>query len=173
MTVRVRNSGAWQNVGSIFVRNGGSWASVQGGWIRQGGSWVKFFESGAGPGPGPEPGFSASIFPSEIVRYYLGPLTTLTTFEAATATPAGGSAPYTYSWTKVSGGNIFANSPSTQSTVFTADSMFPGEIRIADFSCTVTETSTGRTATTGIVMVTIEKDDGDVGGGGDVPPEAP
>ena len=55
------------------------------------------------------------------------------------ATPVGGTAPFTYSWSKVSGGAIGADSSSSSSTTFTATAMGGGENRNALFKCTVTD----------------------------------
>lgn len=55
------------------------------------------------------------------------------------ATPVGGTAPYIYSWSKVSGGAITVDSPSASSTTFSVTGMAGGENRNALFKCTVTD----------------------------------
>ena len=56
----------------------------------------------------------------------------------ATATPTGGTAPYTYAWTKVSGDTMTVTNSTSASTAFRA-SVGPGDSRSATYRCTVTD----------------------------------
>lgn len=74
------------------------------------------------------------------------------TSAAAFATPVGGTGPYTYAWTKVSGDTLTVVSPTSAVTSFRAN-LGPGIGRIAVYRCTVTD-SFGLTAF-GDVSVTL------------------
>lgn len=92
---------------------------------------------------------AASVSPAS--RSTVGSTASLTS-DAVTATAAGGTAPYSYAWTKLSGGAVTANSPAAATTTFTAASMGIGESRTAYFLCTVTDAATD-TVTTATVTV--------------------
>lgn len=68
-----------------------------------------------------------------------------TTFPT-TATASGGIAPYSYSWTRVSGSAMTINSPSSATTTFTGDWG-----AIASCQCTVTD-SVGQTASDTVLV---------------------
>lgn len=64
------------------------------------------------------------------------PLTTAST----TVTPTGGTSPYTYAWTRISGSTLItANSASAATTTFTGSSLASGTTYSAVFRCTVTD----------------------------------
>lgn len=56
----------------------------------------------------------------------------------ATATPTGGTGPYTYAWTKVAGDTLTVTSPNSASTTFRAG-IGPSDSRSATYRCTVTD----------------------------------
>jgi hypothetical protein len=59
-----------------------------------------------------------------------------------TVTPLNGNGPFTYSWTRIDGDVLTAESPSAAATRFTA--LVPiGEILLATFQCTVTDATGG------------------------------
>jgi hypothetical protein len=66
------------------------------------------------------------------------PYSTITT-GAVAASAAGGTAPYSYAWTQVSGGGISANSPASYYTTFTATLVAVSETRTATWRCTATD----------------------------------
>ena len=73
-------------------------------------------------------------------------------------TVSGGVAPYSYSWTKLSGDSITANSATAATTTFSATGLFSGEARDATFRCTVTDSTGGTPLTaTADVFVSIER----------------
>ena len=76
-------------------------------------------------------------------------------------TATGGVAPYTYSWERVSGGNISATNPTGASTSFSTF-IQPGKttLRTAVFRCRVTDAA-GIMAYTPNVTVTFEQEWGD------------
>ena len=70
---------------------------------------------------------------------YAGGYTATITTQTVTANGVGGSAPYTYSWTKVSGLQINVLSAATAATTFNATTMISPSDRIAVYRCTVTD----------------------------------
>jgi hypothetical protein len=79
----------------------------------------------------------------------------VTTTGTTTATPSGGTAPYTYAWTRVSGDiTISINSPSAATTSFTA-SVADGVPKEAAFKCTITDAN-GTIVETNEVSVYLE-----------------
>lgn len=79
---------------------------------------------------------SISISPSSLYnsRSGGGSLTS----SPATGTGSGGTAPYTYAWTYVSGNSYTINSPSSASTTFTT-SLTAGQLKSGVYRCTVTD----------------------------------
>jgi hypothetical protein len=70
------------------------------------------------------------------------PVETITT-ETVFAVPVDGTAPFTYAWEFVSSPDYAEwdiNTPTTQSTTFTANDVYPGTVS-ATFMCTVTDTN--------------------------------
>ena len=80
---------------------------------------------------------NAAASPSSLSTSGTGtPLTTAST----TVTPTGGTSPYTYAWTRLSGStSITANSASAATTTFTGASLASGTTYTAVFRCTVTD----------------------------------
>jgi hypothetical protein len=66
------------------------------------------------------------------------------TSAAAFATPTGGTGPYTYAWTIVSGNALTVNTPNSANTSFRS-SVGPGNSKFAVYRCTCTD-SLGTTA---------------------------
>lgn len=79
-----------------------------------------------------------------------GPFTTTT----PTVTAAGGTAPYTYAWAKVSGDTLTVNSPTAASTNFTGSPGI-GNILQAVYRCTVTDSAGSPATATVDVAVSI------------------
>lgn len=108
--------------GSAFVDltvkkrwDGTSWVNLTISKRWDGAAWVDFFAAGSGFGVTIAPGSaSGSVAASQ-------PQFRTVTSNSVTATPAGGTGPYTYSWTKVSGASsISATSPTAATTTFSA-----------------------------------------------------
>lgn len=79
---------------------------------------------------------SISISPSSLYdsRTGGGSLTS----SPATGTGSGGTGPYTYAWTYVSGNSFTINSPSSATTTFTT-SLIAGQLKSGVYRCTVTD----------------------------------
>lgn len=91
--------------------------------------------------------FSVSISPSLVSGYSSGSGTVTT--DAATATPVGGVAPYTYAWSI----DVFdgpgpptANSPTSATTTFTQTGLAPGGSALANWICDVTDSTLATTS---------------------------
>ena len=80
---------------------------------------------------------NAAASPSSLSTSGTGtPLTTAST----TVTPTGGTSPYTYAWTRISGSTLItANSASAATTTFTGATLASGTTYSAVFRCTVTD----------------------------------
>lgn len=98
----------------------------------------------------PSGSLGATAFPSSVHK--TGSTTgapKLLTTPSVTATPSGGTGPYTYSWTRVSGSALIsATSPASPTTAFSA-TLNPDDHETADFICTVTDAN-GATATASV-----------------------
>lgn len=137
--------GAWR-VGQLFVKQGGVWkpgtlsAKISGSW-------------GAVATP-----LECSVSPSSRWQGYShtgDPSPDNATTDPCVVTASGGTAPYTYAWVRQSGAlNITADSPTSDSTAFSADTMFYPTSYSAVFQCTVTD-ALGATAT---ALVAVEFD---------------
>lgn len=95
---------------------------------------------------------TVSASPTSVTK--TGLTSTLTT-ATVTATASGGTAGYTYAWTKVSGDSITATSASSAATTFQATGLASPESRTAVFRCTATDA--GSLTATVDVTVTIDR----------------
>jgi hypothetical protein len=84
-------------------------------------------------------GLTVSISPTSLNTDFAG---TPITSAGATATPSGGTATYSYAWTKVSGDTVTINSPTSATTTFTA-AVIAGHSKAATYRCTVTDSTAG------------------------------
>lgn len=84
----------------------------------------------------PNNSFVVAISPAvaEIISAGFGPLTT----NSVTVTPSGGTAPYTYAWSFVSGDTVTINSPTSATTTFTGDPV-GYSVLSSVYRCTVTD----------------------------------
>lgn len=133
--MRVRVNGAWEDIDSGLVRVGNAWKQLASIRVYVGGAWKegKTFVPALSLAITPDVGVSGS-------RTGAGLVTTT----AATATPTGGLAPYTYAWVNI-GGVGSPNTPASATTTFSA-TLGSGDDTFGDFQCTVTD-SLGTTAT--------------------------
>lgn len=124
--------GAWRSVGSGDVYIDGQWRRLTRSEQYVGGVWKTGDR------------FLIPLTASATIGVTGLGVGTVTT-EPATATPSGGLAPYTYSWSRISGTYGTPNNPASATTTFYAR-IPPGTIQTATFRCTVTD-SLGSTAT--------------------------
>lgn len=107
---------------------------------------------------------SATASPNNVVGYASTNSSDPITTNSATATPAGGTAPFTYAWSGTAGWTI--TSPASASTAFTSPPVSPGDVANGDFTCTITDAS-GAVATTNPVSANVVNLGG---GGGEITP---
>lgn len=84
------------------------------------------------------PPISLSVSPSSVFGSRNVAAVVAVTTDAATATPTGGQAPYTYLWTQTSGQTAAIVSPFFATTTFRM-TLGPGSFEQATFTCTVTD----------------------------------
>lgn len=84
------------------------------------------------------PPISLNVSPSSVFGENNSSGVVLITSSTATATPTGGTAPYTYSWAKVSGDTMTVTASTSASTAFRLG-VGPGDTKSATYRCTVTD----------------------------------
>ena len=77
-----------------------------------------------------------SLSPGDIYTSRAGAGSSISSADTATAT--GGSTPYTYAWTRVSGSSYTINSPTSAATTFTT-TLAPSGYKTGVYRCTVTD----------------------------------
>jgi len=81
------------------------------------------------------------------------------TTATATVTATGGTAPYTYAWTRISGSTLIsANSPAAAASTFTGSTLVSGTTYDATFRCTVTDSAGTPAVKTIDVAVSIRRE---------------
>lgn len=130
--ITVGTSGGNKDVGSITVGTAGGNKAVLTGYVGTASGNRVFFTS-----------MTATATPDALGAS--GISINITT-ASCTVTPNDGVGPFTYAWAKVSGGSITVNSSTAATTTFSAGGMTPGEVRVAVYRCTVTDTATGAEA---------------------------
>lgn len=148
--MRTRIDGAWREVTGGRVYIGGAWKELASVRVYVGGAWKdaeSFFPPFAALNIAPDPVDATG-------RVGVAKLT-----PAVTATPTGGTPPFTYAWTRVSGDTGFTiNSPAAASTTFTrtpADEVTYSAV----FQCAATDalgttrTDTVSVSVTGVTII--------------------
>src|SRR5690349_3453812 len=132
MSPDLRVGGSWRSITRGEMYRGGSWRTLTRGEIYKGGAWHPLF-SFIQP-------MSVSVSPNPVTRTgHRSPVVSVN----VTATPTGGAAPYTYSWS-VTGG-ITATAPTNAVTTMSA-SLVDGSTASGTATVTVTD-SLGTVAT--------------------------
>lgn len=161
MSLALRHGGATKAVSKLHLRHGGATKEVMRLWLRQGGVTELIYasldstgtDSGSGAG-GTAPGISAD--PTDVGGSASSSSSSITiTSRYTTVTVTGGVAPYTHSWTQVSGDVMTATDPSSSTTAFYA-SVPPSESLSADWRDTVTDAG-GSTATVDVTVQLINR----------------
>ena len=90
----VKVGGVWKALSALHVKVSGAWKEVDAGYIKVAGAWKKFYENNPLAVTASNVAASASDFSSS-GRVPAGG------FALTTCTPSGGTAPYTFAWTKL------------------------------------------------------------------------
>lgn len=122
-TLQVYRNGAWRRLKTLKVYSGGAWRLI--------GNFM--------------PPLSVSAYPTGVGGVGYTNTSVIVGSNPTTATPAGGLAPYTYNWAKVSGDAITASQPNSATTDF-GGTVAVNTTASAIFRVTCTDSS-GRTAT--------------------------
>ena len=117
-TLQVYRNGAWRRLKTLKVYSGGAWRLI--------GNFVQPLTLNA---------------PDAVAGGYDSVQTA-----SSTATPAGGLAPYSYSWSKVSGTTMTVSGATTATAGFLSPTLSVGETVTAVYRCTCTD-SAAQTAT--------------------------
>lgn len=131
--MEARLNGAWRTINTAEAYIGGQWRTLKYAEAYIGGTWrriVSFVQALS---------LSLNRAPFFGISSSASPMTT----SSCTATPTGGLAPFTYSWTTLSQSGLTGftiNSPSSASTTFTATvTAGDGHTGFANVRCTVTD----------------------------------
>jgi hypothetical protein len=147
MSVSARISGSWK-AGDLYGRVAGAWKLLAPS-VRTGSAW-KSVAGGAAA-------LSVTLDKSSLFKSRTPASTSPITSNDVTATPAGGTAPYTYAWTQDSGDALAIGHAAAATTNFSAN---PPEPVPSEFSavmrCTVTD-NVGATAYA-LVYVDLQQD---------------
>lgn len=137
MTMKRWGGSSFIDLTTVKRWSGSAWVTLTTAKRWSGSAWVDVALPGGGGGsliatasPGAANGF---VFVAEPAS-----LTSVVTSNNVTVTAAGGTAPYTYSWTKVSGDTLTVTAPTADTTQFTA-TLFKNTERAATYRCTVTD----------------------------------
>ena len=138
MTIQVRQGGAWQTITGAKIFANGAWRTVLAGKIYASGAWrdiCNFVTPPPGGGGGGGGTIVLTISPSPFSRI----TAQHTISNTLTATPSGGLAPYTYSWTVVTSTTTFTiGSPTLATTAVTA-TLADNATETCTLRCTVTD----------------------------------
>ena len=148
MTVSCRPTGlGWRTVTTVFGRIGGVWKPLN----------VSVKPAGLGFRPVvTSADLSAEVAPTSLWNVYLDPGDNSDNFVSSggtTVTPSGGTAPYTYAWSQVSGDFMSITHPTLATTDFVADVVY-AQSASAIFQCTVTDSNGAQVSV--LVAVDIE-----------------
>jgi len=100
MPAQIKVGGVWKTVTAIQLRVGGVWKTLTKGEIKVGGVWKTFHEPGGGGGGGITITAPALVYGS--AEGFAGAGYVTAGPPAPLITVSGGTAPYTYSWSRVS-----------------------------------------------------------------------
>lgn len=141
MTLKRWDGAVWVDLTTLKRWDGAAWVDLTTAKRWDGAAWVDLAGFGGGSG------FSVTVAPAGASGSVTGasPLFKVVTSNSVTATPTGGTGPYTYSWTKVTGSSsISAASPTAATTTFSA-TVGRGSVVQATWRITVTDSLSATT----------------------------
>lgn len=143
MALQTYRDGVWHDLSSLKVFRNGAWRKLRTLKVYRSGTWQiigNFIQP-----------LSLAISPSEVDGGGSdGFHSVLITSAAATATPAGGIAPYSYAWAQLSGDAMTILAPTSAMTQFRASAP-PGRTLSATFQCTCADNA-GSAATASVFV---------------------
>jgi len=130
MTVSLHTVAGPKTIVEVEARDAGNVSRViKEGWIRTTDGLKQLFGE-----------FIVSLSRSSLTAHTNSAMTVPVTSLPVTCNVTGGSAPYSYAWSKTSGAAGWSiDSPSAASTTFTSPALGPGDEEVATFICTVTD----------------------------------
>ena len=139
MTLHVNDAGSWRTISNVYVNDNGTWRLIQDIYVNDAGTWRLVYSA-------------LAVTASDILGLDSGFATSGTvdsTGQLANPVITGGTGPYTYSWAHVSTSS--GNTPSIFSGT-TANPVWSATVAdavnsISIWRVTVTDTSSGATAT--------------------------
>lgn len=153
MTMKRWDGGSWNTDLTTRKRwDGASWVDLTVARRWDGASWVDIAFPGGGGGS-----FSATISDGnpygDVFDPMPAPLFKPVTSSSTTVTPSGGTGPYTYSWSRISGDSaVSADSPTAATTTFSANVPREG-FRTAVYRCTITDSLAATTFVDATVLL--------------------
>lgn len=148
MTITIKHEGVLRPVTGIKVMLGGTLRTIKQVKVMESDT-LRTVASFATP-------LSLSISPNPVTGDGFSGVPTVVTSGSATATPAGGLGPYSYSWVMLTGTGFSIGNPTNASTSFSATVNSPG-IKNGSARCTCTDLfGTTATADVSITLTNIE-----------------
>lgn len=135
MSVRVRDGSGLRVIKGIRARDGSGVRVIKTGKIRDGSGLRTFFTSG---GPFLATPLTADI---GITKSTTGANKSFTL--PHTLTVGGGTSPYAYAWSKVSGSTVITTGPTNAATITFGATLAPDTVEEATWKCIVTEAGGG------------------------------
>lgn len=132
MTINLKIGTTWKVVATPSVKIGGAWKTVTYIGVKVGGQWKTAYGSTTPPPPALDVNMQNATVSGS--RSNAGSVTS----SAAVAVASGGTSPYTYAWTKVSGDTFTVTSPTAASTTFST-SLTNGQTKSGVYRCTATD----------------------------------
>lgn len=134
-----------------------------------GANWIDIPLPGGGGG-----GLSVTISPGEAMgfesRVGAAPAVLLVSTNSVTATPTGGTGPYTYSWSRVTGSSAPQVSSATAATTNWTANLGKNQVGSAIWRCTVTDSLLSTAFADTLVYLEYLWEPAGDGGGGGIPP---
>ena len=154
MTLKRWDGAAYVDLTTLKRWDGASWVDITLLKRWDGASWVDITLPGGGGG-----GLSATASPGSATGAVTNSsLFTVVTSNSVTVTATGGTAPYTYAWTRVSGDSAPTPSSYTAAGVYWSASVGRDQERTATWRCTVTDAALD-TATVDVGVTLIHNSD--------------
>jgi hypothetical protein len=141
--VRQYRNGAWRANTAIYARQAGAWRQLRSLKVFSGGAWrqvANFVDP-----------LTLSVSPANVFGAGNGAYTQSVSSGFATATPAGGKAPYSYAWAMTDGDTSITVNSATNATVTFSKTLAKFDVAYGTARCTVTDAN-GSTASANVTV---------------------